>query len=92
MSAHNFTLTFSLPAGMEDTEQLIERLGKEGCTDALIGLGRTGCVGLYFTREARSAHEAVRSAVADVKRAIPDARLVEVAMHKSDNSDLTFEA
>lgn len=79
MSAHSFILKFSLAEGLADAEELIERLSEGGCTDALIGIGQVGRVGLYFTRKAPSAYEAVRSAIADVKHAIPHARLVESA-------------
>ena len=49
----------------------------EGCDDALIGLGRHGRIALDFTREAPSADEAILSALADIQRAIPKAKLVE---------------
>ena len=50
---------------------------KEGCDDALIGIGKPGRIALDFTREANSAEEAVLSALDDVKRAIPDATFIE---------------
>lgn len=48
-----------------------------GCDDALVGLGQPGRLALEFTRKAESAQAAVRSALADVKRAVPSAKLVE---------------
>ncbi len=48
-----------------------------GCDDALVGVGQPGRIALDFTREARSASEAVLSAIKDVQRAIPGARLIE---------------
>jgi len=79
MSEYEFELRFSVPSCDEDTDQLIERLGEAGCDDALIGVGRRGQVALDFTREAESALKAVLSAIADVRRALPEARLVEVS-------------
>jgi hypothetical protein len=43
----------------------------------LIGVGQAGRIALDFTREANTAFEAVSSAIADVKQAIPGAKLVE---------------
>lgn len=77
MNEYQFTLTFSIESASTVIDEIVERLGKEGCTDALLGVGRAGFVRLDFSRAAPSAAEAINSAVADVKRAIPDARLVE---------------
>lgn len=76
MTHYDFTLKFAVPdaLGMETLET---RLFEEGCDDALIGLGQKGRLALEFSREAASAHEAITSAMADVKRAIPEARLIE---------------
>jgi predicted DNA-binding transcriptional regulator AlpA len=74
-----FTLKYQLADDDRDTEALVERLGAAGCDDALIGVGQPGRLALEFTREADSAQAAVRSALADVKAAIPSARLVEAA-------------
>jgi predicted DNA-binding transcriptional regulator AlpA len=45
----------------------------------LVGIGQPGRLALEFTRQAASAQAAVRSALTDVKRAIPSAKLVEAA-------------
>lgn len=79
MTEYQFTLKFSLDSVAANLDALVERLGEAGCTDSLVGLGQPGRIGLDFTREARSASEAVQSALADVKRAIPNAELVEAA-------------
>lgn len=79
MSEYEFELRFALPSCDMDPDQLVERLGGVGCDDALIGVGRQGQVALDFTREAESAMEAVLSAIADVRRALPEARLIEVS-------------
>ena len=73
-----FTLKYRLSANDENHDALVERLYEAGCDDALVGLGVPGQLGLEFIREASSAEEAILSALADVKRAIPDAQLIEV--------------
>jgi len=77
MKQYNFTLKFALGQQNADPESYIESLMNEGCDDALIGIGKPGRIALDFIREANSADEAVISALADVKRAIPDAEFVE---------------
>lgn len=74
---YTFTLTYRLPQADCDLDALVERLGGAGCDDALVGLGLPGQVGLDFIREAESAQAALLTALADVRRALPDARLVE---------------
>lgn len=63
----------------DDLDALVECLGDAGCDDALAGIGQPGRLALEFTRKSGSARAAVRSALTDVKRAIPRARLLEVA-------------
>jgi len=78
MSAYQFSLEFSINSPATEIDAIVERLGKEGCTDALVGIGREGFINLDFTREAPSAIEAVKSALADIKRVIPEGQLVKV--------------
>lgn len=77
MKDYDFTLSFALPTDRDDPEQYVEPLGDAGCTDALLGIGCRGQIGLMFTREAATAEEAVLSAIRDVMGAIQGARLVE---------------
>ena len=72
-----FTLKYQLADDDRDPEALVERLCEAGCDDALIGIGQPGRLALEFTREAENAEAAVRSALADVRIAIPSARLIE---------------
>ena len=72
-----FTLKYQFTEHDNDPDELVERLGEAGCDDALVGIGQPGRLALEFTREAESAQVAVRSALADVKRAVPSATLVE---------------
>jgi predicted DNA-binding transcriptional regulator AlpA len=74
---YTFTLKYQLADAQSDPQALVERLGEEGCDDALVGVGLPGRLALEFTREADSANAAVRSALADVQRAVPAASLIE---------------
>ncbi|MCQ4275430.1 helix-turn-helix transcriptional regulator [Stutzerimonas degradans] len=76
---YTFTLKYQLADDDRDPDALVERLGEAGCDDALVGIGQPGRLALEFIREAESADAAVRSALADVRRAVPSARLIEVA-------------
>jgi predicted DNA-binding transcriptional regulator AlpA len=77
MMEFEFTLKFMLGASGPNIDELIEHLGAAGCNDALVGIGQTGRIALDFSREADSAKQAIISALADVKRAIPDAKFLE---------------
>jgi predicted DNA-binding transcriptional regulator AlpA len=76
---YTFTLKYQLSEHDRDTDAIIERLGAAGCDDALLGVGVVGRIAMEFTREAGSAQEALVSALADVKAAIPSAKLIEAA-------------
>ena len=76
---YTFTLKFKLPDHDTDIDAVVERLGEAGCDDALVGIGIAGRIALTFSREAQSAEVALVSALSDVKRAIPDAKLIEAA-------------
>lgn len=77
MKEYNFTLKYRLAADDADRDTIVERLGEAGCTDALVGIGIAGRLALQFDREADSAQDAVRTALEDVKSAVPTAMLVE---------------
>lgn len=79
MTEYSFTLKYRLSDEDRDADALVERLGEADCTDALVGVGIAGRLALEFTREADSAQEAIRSALADVKATIPTATLVEAS-------------
>lgn len=74
---YSFTLKYRLAADDRDPAAIVERLGAAGCDDALVGTGVAGRIALAFTRDAASAEAALRSALEDVRRAIPGARLTE---------------
>src|ERR1700736_4357554 len=75
---YEFTLKYKLSDKESDADALVERLAEAGCDDALVGTGQKGRIALNFIREAASAKEAIISALTDVKRVIPHARLLEV--------------
>lgn len=74
---YHFTLKYQLAAEDRDPAAIVERLGAAGCDDALVGTGVAGRIALAFTREAASAEAALHSALEDVRRAIPGAKLTE---------------
>lgn len=76
---YTFTLKYQLAEQDANHDELVERLGTAGCDDALIGIGQLGRIALEFVREATSARVAMISALTDVKRAIPSAKLIEAA-------------
>jgi len=74
---HQFTLIY-LVAEDEEPALLVERLGKAGLDDSLVGTGRPGRLALTFCREAATTSLAVRRALEDVDAALPGARLLQV--------------
>ena len=88
MNTYEFTLKFALPETSSQPQDYIERLAQAGCDDALIGIGQTGRLALEFDREATNALEAVSSAIADVKEAIPGATLIEATPDLVGLSDI----
>ena len=79
MKTYEFELKFSLPKNVMDPGVYVERLGKAGCTDALVGIGKTGRIAFHFSRGANNAFEAVLSAIRDIKMVIPEAKLIEAS-------------
>ena len=76
MKEFNFELIFKL-VDNQDSNEYLDSLFENGCDDATISTGQLGMFSLSFTRESISALEAVESAINDVKKAIPSAKLVE---------------
>ena len=77
MKKYEFTLKFSLQDASIDPEVYVEQLGAGGCDDALIGIGQNGRIALEFSREVDSSIESISTAISDVKRVMPDVRLIE---------------
>ena len=77
MQEYEFTLKFGLQETVINPLEHEGPLYSAGCDDALVGMGQQGRLALHFIREATSAHEAIASAIKNVRKAIPDARLIE---------------
>ena len=77
MTDYDFTLKFDITSLECEPESLLDQFYEAGCDDAIIGIGRPGRIALNFTREAKSALEAVSSALRDVNTVIPKAKLIE---------------
>lgn len=77
MKTYEFTLCFALPSGKARPDDHLDALYRAGCDDAVVGVGAVGTIALLFTRQARSGRLAVKSAAADVLKAIPKAELIE---------------
>ena len=88
MKTYDFELKFRLPGTSQSPELFVERLAEAGCTDALVGIGQTGRIAFHFTRDANSAFEAILSAVKNIKKAIPEAILIEAAPDLVGLSDI----
>ena len=78
MNTYDFTLTFALAECSSNSENYLDGLFEAGCDDALVGTGMPGSIALNFSRPAKSAENAIRQAVHDVQKAIPDAKLIEL--------------
>lgn len=74
---YEFNLKFKLAPGDNDHDAIMQRLAEAGCTDALVGFGVPGYVGLEFVRESNSAEQAILSAAGEARAALPSAQLVE---------------
>lgn len=79
MTSFEFSLRLRLPTSLTDLDEIVNRLGEGGCTDALVALGLPGYVGLDFIREADTAVAAMNSAVSDACNALPGSELVEAS-------------
>ena len=79
MKEFDFELIFKLVDGTQDSNEYLDVLFENGCDDATISTGQLGMISLSFTREAVDASQAVQSAINDVKKAIPTAKLVEAS-------------
>lgn len=77
MKDYDFILKFDLPDHEADPEKFVNALYEAGCDDALVGIGQKGRIALNFIRQSESAFDAISSAISDVKKAIPDAKLIE---------------
>jgi len=77
MNEFEFTLKFTIPDDAADRDTFVERLYESGCDDALIGVGQPGRLALQFNRHANTAMDALKSAILDIRKVFPDAKLTE---------------
>lgn len=77
MDHYNFVLNFTLPGRQDDPARYLDALHESGCGDAAMEVGQYGMIGLDVTCAADTAEAAVRSAVENVRAAIPGATLVQ---------------
>ena len=74
---YEFELQFLL-ARNDEPEQYLDALFEVGCDDAVFGIAQQGQLGAMFVREGSSLGEAISSAVRDVIKAVPGAKLMHV--------------
>ncbi|NOQ30691.1 MAG: DNA-binding protein [Helicobacteraceae bacterium] len=79
MNEFEFTLIYKLNNNEEDPSKYLDALFEVGCDDAIVSLGKKGMISLDFIRDGIEANLAIISALKDVKKAIPDATLVEAS-------------
>ncbi|MEA1954181.1 MAG: DNA-binding protein [Campylobacterota bacterium] len=79
MNEFEFTLIYKLKNNEEDPVKYMDALFEAGCDDAVVSLGKRGMISLDFLRDDKEASLAIVSALKDVKKAIPDATLVEAS-------------
>jgi predicted DNA-binding transcriptional regulator AlpA len=89
MKEFEFELIFKLEDGKQDLSEYIDNLFENGCDDATISTGQLGMISLSFTRVALNASEAVQSAIGDVKKSIPTAKLIEASPDIVSISDIS---
>ena len=77
MDHYTFMLNFTHPGQEGNPEQYLDALHGSACGDAAAEVGQYGVIGLDLTCAADSAEEAVRSAIENVRAAIPGATLVQ---------------
>ena len=88
MKEFDFTLKFAFSNINTEAKNYVESLGKAGCDDAIIGIGKKGRIAFQFCREAKDASEAIFSAIKEIKSVIPDARLIEATPDLVSVSDI----
>ena len=88
LSEYSFELIFRFDQEIDD-DVVMHSLARAECTDALVGLGINRHISLAFNRSAKNAKSAISMAIKQVKKALPQATLVEV---KPDYVGLTDAA
>ena len=89
MKEFDFELIFKLEDGKKDSNEYLDALFENGCDDATISTDQLGMICLSFTRVETNASQAVESAINDVQKAIPSAKLVEASPDIVSISDIS---
>lgn len=90
MNNYEFELQFQLQPE-EDPEQYLDLLYEAGCSDATIGIGKKGHIGLLFYREASSSCSAIKKSLEEVFSVIPHAKLHQANPYLQNTNELAFE-
>jgi hypothetical protein len=85
---YSFGLDFKLARDDEDWDEMMGRLAAAGCEDSTVCVGVPGVVALLFDREADSAEQAIISAIAAAKQALPGAELTEASPDLAGLTDI----
>lgn len=72
----NFTLTFDIKKVDNNIDMIIESLAH--CNDAVIGIGNPNVIAFEFSREGESSEEAINSAINDIIKVLPEAKLLSI--------------
>ena len=89
MNEYNFECVFKL-APSEKPDSYLDALYRAGCDHTLVATGIPGYLGLTFIREAESAQQALKTAIKEVKEAIPHATLERAAPDLLNLSELAL--
>lgn len=89
MKEFDFELIYKLENNKKDPNEYLDALFESGCDDATISTGQLGMISLSFTREAASASKAIQSAIDDISKAIPTAKLIEATPDIVNISDIS---
>ena len=88
MNEFEFTLIYRLKNKEEDPSKYLDTLYEAGCDDAIVSTGKKGIISLDFIREGEKAKPTIFSAMSDIKKAIPDASLIEASPDFVTTTDL----
>ena len=79
MNEYDFALHYRVNPDV-NPESYIDPLFEAKCDDCALHFGKSGYVELDFIREASTVSEAIKSAIQNVKLAIPDAKLCYISL------------
>ncbi len=89
MTEYEFQIIIKLGHG-EQIDAFLDALYEAGCDDAIVGSGLAQYLGIDFIRAGDSAETALKTAIRDIKKAIPHAKLVRAEPYLLNLSGLAF--